>query len=31
MARTTLQAVISRYPYSAPAAAAKTELNRIKY
>jgi tol-pal system protein YbgF len=31
MARTTLQSVISRYPYSSPAAAAKTELNRIKY
>jgi tol-pal system protein YbgF len=30
-ARTTLQQVIARYPYSAPAASAKTELNRIKY
>ena len=31
LARTTLQQVIARYPYSAPAAAAKSELNRIKY
>ncbi len=31
LARTTLQEVISRYPYSAPAASAKSELNRIKY
>jgi tol-pal system protein YbgF len=30
-ARTTLQEVIARYPYSAPASSAKTELNRIKY
>ena len=30
-ARTILQEVIARYPYSAPAASAKTELNRIKY
>ena len=30
-ARTTLQDVIARYPYSAPAASAKSELNRIKY
>ncbi|HSP15826.1 MAG TPA: tetratricopeptide repeat protein [Thermoanaerobaculia bacterium] len=31
LARTTLQEVIARYPYSAPAASAKSELNRIKY
>ena len=31
LARQTLQEVISRYPYSAPASAAKAELNRIKY
>jgi len=31
LARTTLQQVIARYPYSAPAAAAKSELNRIRY
>lgn len=31
LARTTLQSVISRYPYSSPAASAKGELNRIKY
>ena len=31
LARTTLQEVIARYPYSAPASSAKTELNRIKY
>lgn len=31
LARTTLQQVIARYPYSAPAASAKSELNRIKY
>jgi tol-pal system protein YbgF len=31
LARTTLQQVIARYPYSAPAASAKAELNRIKY
>jgi tol-pal system protein YbgF len=31
LARTTLQDVIARYPYSAPAASAKSELNRIKY
>ncbi len=31
MARTTLQQVIARYPYSAPASSAKSELNRIKY
>ena len=31
LARTTLQQVMARYPYSAPAAAAKSELNRIKY
>ena len=31
LARTTLQDVIARYPYSAPAASAKAELNRIKY
>ncbi|HET7711798.1 MAG TPA: tetratricopeptide repeat protein [Thermoanaerobaculia bacterium] len=31
LARQTLQDVISRYPYSAPAASAKAELNRIKY
>lgn len=31
LARTTLQDVIKRYPYSAPASAAKAELNRIKY
>ena len=31
LARTTLQEVIKRYPYSAPAASAKSELNRIKY
>lgn len=31
LARTTLQSVITRYPYSAPAASAKAELNRIKY
>ena len=31
LARTTLQQVIARYPYSAPASAAKSELNRIKY
>ncbi len=30
-ARTILQEVIARYPYSAPASSAKTELNRIKY
>ena len=30
-ARTFLQEVIARYPYSAPAASAKSELNRIKY
>jgi len=30
-ARTTLQEVIARYPYSAPASSAKSELNRIKY
>lgn len=30
-ARTILQQVIARYPYSAPAASAKMELNRIKY
>ena len=31
LARTTLQQVIARYPYSAPASSAKGELNRIKY
>ncbi|HVS32687.1 MAG TPA: tol-pal system protein YbgF [Thermoanaerobaculia bacterium] len=31
LARTTLQQVIARYPYSTPAASAKGELNRIKY
>ncbi|HEX9162182.1 MAG TPA: tol-pal system protein YbgF [Thermoanaerobaculia bacterium] len=31
MARATLQQVIARYPYSSPAASAKSELNRIKY
>jgi tol-pal system protein YbgF len=31
LARTTLQQLIARYPYSAPAASAKAELNRIKY
>ncbi len=31
LARTTLQQVMARYPYSAPAASAKSELNRIKY
>ena len=31
MAKTTLQQVIARYPYSAPASSAKSELNRIKY
>jgi tol-pal system protein YbgF len=31
LARTTLQEVIARYPYSAPASSAKSELNRIKY
>jgi tol-pal system protein YbgF len=31
LARATLRDVIARYPYSAPAAAAKSELNRIKY
>ncbi|GAC1395044.1 MAG: tol-pal system protein YbgF [Thermoanaerobaculia bacterium] len=31
LARTTLHEVIARYPYSAPAASAKSELNRIKY
>ena len=31
LARTTLQEVIARYPYSAPAVSAKSELNRIKY
>lgn len=31
LARTTLQEVIARYPYSAPATSAKSELNRIKY
>ena len=31
LARQTLQEVITRYPYSAPASAAKAELNRIKY
>lgn len=31
LARTTLQQVIARYPYSAPASSAKSELNRIKY
>lgn len=30
-ARTTLQEVIARYPYSAPASSARSELNRIKY
>ena len=31
LARTTLQDVIKRYPYSASASTAKAELNRIKY
>ncbi|MEO6487280.1 MAG: tol-pal system protein YbgF [Thermoanaerobaculia bacterium] len=31
LARKTLQEVIARYPYAAPATAAKAELNRIKY
>ena len=31
LARTTLQQVIARYPYSQPATQAKVELNRIKY
>lgn len=31
LARKTLEEVISRYPYSTPARAAKSELNRIKY
>lgn len=31
LARTTLQQVIERYPYSTPAAAAKKELDRIRY
>ena len=31
LARQTLQSVISRYPYSSPASAARGELNRIKY
>lgn len=31
LARQTLQEVISRYPYSTPAASAKAELERIKY
>jgi tol-pal system protein YbgF len=31
LARTTLQQVITRYPYSQPATQAKAELNRIKY
>jgi len=31
LARTTLQQVIARYPYSAPASSAKSELDRIKY
>jgi tol-pal system protein YbgF len=31
LARTTLQEVIRRYPYSSPAASAKGELQRIKY
>jgi tol-pal system protein YbgF len=31
LARQTLQSVISRYPYSSPASAARAELNRIKY
>jgi len=31
LARTTLQQVIARYPYSAPASSARSELNRIKY
>lgn len=31
LARTTLQELIARYPYSAPAASAKSELNRIRY
>ena len=31
LARQTLQEVITRYPYSAPASSAKAELNRIKY
>lgn len=30
-ARTILQELIARYPYSAPAASARLELNRIKY
>ena len=31
LARKTLEEVMSRYPYSTPARAAKSELNRIKY
>lgn len=31
LARTTLQDVVKRYPYSSTAASAKAELNRIKY
>ncbi len=31
LARKTLEEVISRYPYSSPAASAKAELQRIKY
>lgn len=31
LARKTLEEVTSRYPYSTPARAAKSELNRIKY
>ncbi|MGZ8832233.1 MAG: tol-pal system protein YbgF, partial [Thermoanaerobaculia bacterium] len=31
LARATLQQLMARYPYSAPAAAAKSELNRIRY
>jgi TolA-binding protein len=31
VAKTTLEEVISRYPYSGPAASAKLELKRIRY
>jgi tol-pal system protein YbgF len=31
LARTTLQQVIERYPFSTPALAAKVELERIRY
>lgn len=31
MARTTLESLIERYPYSTPAAAARLELERLKY